>query len=107
LPTVLAVAATTADGGIAEFSNIGSWVDAAAPGVDAVSSHVRLASAATHRAPGAETRRYGFAKWSGTSFAAPLVAAEVAVGLHHGHSARAAADIARQRYPFGRTLREK
>jgi thermitase len=99
LPTVVAVAATDADGAIAEFSNAGPWVDAAAPGVEVVSSHVRLESSG---APGATTRSYGCAKWSGTSFSAPLVAAAAAVALHDGYDATAAARIAQQRYPFGR-----
>ncbi|PRY43346.1 S8 family peptidase [Umezawaea tangerina] len=75
LPDVLAVGADAA------FSNRGSWVDAVAPGVDVVSSHVRL---------GPVTRDYGYARWSGTSFAAPRVAARVAELVRQGRGAREA-----------------
>jgi thermitase len=77
LPEVVGVAATGPDGQLAEFSNHGPWVDAAAPGVDVVSSFVHL-QAGGRSAPDTEIRDYGFARWSGTSFAAPLIAAEIA-----------------------------
>ena len=76
LPEVVAVAATGPDGSRAEFSNRGDWVDAAAPGVDVVSSHVSLVAGAPR------DRSYGCASWSGTSFAAPQVAASVAAAVH-------------------------
>ncbi|WP_231849872.1 S8 family peptidase [Saccharopolyspora erythraea] len=94
LPSVIAVAATGGDGALADFSNSGPWVDAAAPGVDVVSSYVRL------RPKGVRT--YGFARWSGTSFAAPRVAAAAAVALDAGCTAASARQEARRRYPFGR-----
>lgn len=87
LPEVVGVAATGPDGGLAEFSNHGPWVDAAAPGVDVVSSFVQLQARAGRSAPDTETRDYGYARWSGTSFAAPLIAAEIA------NRRRAGADI--------------
>lgn len=95
LPEVLAVAATGRDGATADFSNTGTWVDAAAPGVGVASSHVRMVA-------GSADRDYGFARWSGTSFAAPAVAAEVARGLHEGETPAHALAAARRRYPFGR-----
>ncbi|SDC92750.1 S8 family peptidase [Actinokineospora iranica] len=70
LPTVTAVGALSPDGSRAPFSNHGPWVDRWAPGVDIVSSHVRLTG---------DGREYGGARWSGTSFAAPRVAAAVAM----------------------------
>lgn len=83
LPDVLAVGAD------ADFSNHGPWVDAVAPGVDVVSSHVRLR--AEPGAPsGTETREYGYATWSGTSFAAPRVAARVAQLVREGRTPRQA-----------------
>lgn len=94
LPGVVGVAATGSGCAVAEFSNFGPWVDAAAAGVNVPSSYVLLDSAAG--------RSYGFAHWSGTSFAAPVVAAEAAIALRDGHEPVAAANIATQRYPFGR-----
>ncbi len=79
LPSVVAV------GVDAEFSNHGSWVDAIAPGVDVTSSFVRLRPSGGE-VRGTETREYGYARWSGTSFAAPRVAADIARLLHLGVS---------------------
>lgn len=83
LPSVLAVGATTPDGTLAGFSGQGPWLDAAAPGVDVVSSHVHLTA-------DAEGREYGAARWSGTSFAAPRAAAEAARHLSLGRTSEAA-----------------
>ncbi|MFL6140867.1 MAG: S8 family peptidase [Labedaea sp.] len=80
LPQVLAVGAPAA------FANHGPWVDAIAPGVDVVSSHVAFHPVGSGVAVDTETREYGAAAWSGTSFAAPRVAAELATLLHSGHS---------------------
>ncbi|WP_229795750.1 S8 family peptidase [Saccharothrix coeruleofusca] len=85
LPQVVAVGAD------APFSNRGDWVDAVAPGVDVVSSFVRLV-------PGSAAREYGFARWSGTSFAAPRVAAEVARLRHAGEPAERARAAAVRRF---------
>ncbi|WP_436492661.1 S8 family peptidase [Actinokineospora sp. HUAS TT18] len=74
-PKVVAVGATTPDGDPAPFSGRGPWVDTTAPGVDIVSSHVRLTPT---------SRTYGAARWSGTSFAAPRVAATLATEIHNG-----------------------
>lgn len=63
LPGVLTVSASTADGGVAAFSNSGSYVDLSAPGVSILST-----------VPGAE-----YAEQSGTSMAAPHVAAAAAM----------------------------
>ncbi|WP_344685976.1 S8/S53 family peptidase [Saccharopolyspora taberi] len=94
LTSVVGVAAIGDDGALAEFSNSGPWVDAAAPGVDVVSSHVRLRQRGE--------RDYGFARWSGTSFAAPQVAAAAAVARRDGHDVAAVREIVRRCYPFGR-----
>lgn len=87
LPSVVAVGATGPDGTLADFSNRGPWVDAVALGVDVVSSYVRLLPGTEGVAPGTTTRVYGTARWSGTSFAAPRVAADVARLRHDGLSA--------------------
>jgi subtilisin family serine protease len=72
---VIAVGAyESATGRTAEFSNYGPWVDVCAPGVDLHSSFVD-----GRRGPDADDPTFsGWAAWSGTSFAAPLVAAEIA-----------------------------
>jgi thermitase len=49
--------------------------------------------------PGAEDRVYCTAKWSGTSFAAPRVAAAVAKLIHGGKDARAARSGAAAAFP--------
>lgn len=91
-PAVLAVGATGPDEKPAPFSNHGPWVDTAAAGVDVVSSHVRFTPAGRGVAPDTEAREYGAARWSGTSFAAPAVAAHAAVlrraGLPAGDARR-------------------
>ncbi|HEX9337456.1 MAG TPA: S8/S53 family peptidase [Pseudonocardiaceae bacterium] len=96
LPEVLAVGATGSDGTLAAFSNRGDWVDTAAPGVEVVSSYVRLMPAEEGVAPGTTTRLYGTARWSGTSFAAPRIAADVARLRHDGLPASAARAMVRR-----------
>jgi len=58
------------------FSNFGPWVDVCAPGVSlrsAFPTGVRV-----DKVTGVKEHFSGWARWSGTSFAAPLFAAEVA-----------------------------
>lgn len=72
--------------GRAAFSNFGPWVDACAPGVDVVSTffdesagdlnQVQLPPHPWSTAP-IPARFPGFARWSGTSFAAPAVAGAI------------------------------
>jgi subtilisin family serine protease len=81
-----AAESVVAVGARAPFSNHGPWVDTIAPGVDVVSSHVRLGPA-DGTAADTEPRVYGAARWSGTSFAAPKIAADVANLMHDGLSA--------------------
>ena len=69
LNTVIGVAAVQSDcDEPACFTNRGEWVDAAAPGVGIHSTFVEWPN----------PRFDGFAKWSGTSFATPKVAAAIA-----------------------------
>lgn len=96
LPSVIAVAATGPDGSLAAFSNRGDWVDAAAPGVGVVSSYVRIEPGEEGVAPGTTTRVYGTARWSGTSFAAPRIAADVARLRHDGVSSADARAMVRR-----------
>jgi subtilisin family serine protease len=65
---VLAVAAIDLQGKKALFSNFGNHVDVCAPGVKLISAYPN-------------EREGGYAVWSGTSFAAPLAAAEAALVL--------------------------
>jgi len=87
---VVAVAAVDdADGVVAPtaWSNYGTWVDVCTVGLDLLSTYVdgTYPSGATFSGP------HPFARWSGTSFAAPLVAAEIARRVREdaelGHSA--------------------
>jgi subtilisin family serine protease len=83
LPWVVAVGAIEeTDGGPARasFTNFGPWVDACAPGVDIVSTF----QTGNYRSLVDGTIRVfnGGARWSGTSFAAPYVAAVVAAYVH-------------------------
>jgi subtilisin family serine protease len=87
LPGVVAVGALDSRGR-APFSNYGGWVDACAPAVDVVSTFF------THfdeMVNGTSRCFRGWARWSGTSFAAPKVAAAIAHDMYqNGGSARAA-----------------
>lgn len=87
LPGVIGVGALAADGK-AWFSNFGGWVDACAPGIDVVSTFFDDFDEVLHDTV---TRRFRqWARWSGTSFSAPKVAAA----------------IAREMYLFGGTAQE-
>jgi hypothetical protein len=100
---VVAVGAVRPDGSggwrRACFSNYGPWVDACAPGVGLLSTFVDhdgplvpnevLTQCIGHL--GGEDRmpvgRFtGWARWSGTSFAAPVVAAQIAAAIAEGRS---------------------
>ncbi|HLM17133.1 MAG TPA: S8/S53 family peptidase, partial [Acidimicrobiia bacterium] len=77
---VVAVAATDDDGLPAEWSNFGPWVTACAHGQDIVSDYVF----ADWDYPNRTAKRFqGAARWSGTSFSAPLVAALIARRAMH------------------------
>jgi subtilisin family serine protease len=65
---VLAVAAIDLESKKASFSNFGQHIDVCAPGVKLISAYPN-------------ERAGGYAIWSGTSFAAPLAAAEAALVL--------------------------
>jgi hypothetical protein len=60
--------------GPAWFTNYGPWVNACAPGVDVVSTFFDLGDEALNDGDEFD----GWAKWSGTSFAGPVVAASIA-----------------------------
>jgi subtilisin family serine protease len=79
--SVVGVGALAADGhGRTSFSNHGDWVDAWAPGDRVASSFVTF-DGPEDETPNADIDSdcfTGFATWSGTSFAAPRIAAELA-----------------------------
>jgi subtilisin family serine protease len=114
---LVSVAAANPDGTVAAFSNDGRWVLAQAPGVNMVSAvPVDAAGSARPRRslPGIGGRRRsatdpddfdsGFASWSGTSFAAPMVAGDFLAALVRagGH-----ADVAERRAIIGGLLRRQ
>lgn len=72
----------------ASFSNHGWWVDVYAPGVRILSTYLQ----ATWKLPSEHEPRVidGYAYWSGTSFAAPQVAAMIANAIPAAGSARQA-----------------
>ncbi len=74
----------------AGFSNFGSWVDVYTPGVRIRSTYLK----ARWKLRRDRTARHidGYAYWSGTSFAAPQVAALIATMIPSAGSAGAAAD---------------
>lgn len=88
LPGVIAVGALGTCGP-AEFTNYGDWVDACAPGVDLVSAFFDRFDGRNPAVNGLDLDRYtGWARWSGTSFAAPVVVAALAREvMTHGVSA--------------------
>jgi hypothetical protein len=93
-PEVIAVAALDTTGrGVtpAAFTNRGEWVDVCAPGVNLHSTYVNGVW------PGAlsvlDREFTGWARWSGTSFAAPQIAAVIAqLAAEHGTTPQVAAN---------------
>jgi len=76
LPSIVGVGAL-GEGDKAWFTNFGGWIDACAPGIDVISTFFTGDSKAPKEPPFT-----GWARWSGTSFSAPKVAAAVAQEMY-------------------------
>ena len=89
-PPLLTVTAANPDGTLASFSNDGAWVTAVRPGANVVSTMPTTFDGAVvpwesgdglRQAVDADNFASGFGMWSGTSFAAPVLAGELALAL--------------------------
>ena len=82
-PNVVSVAALAArpSTNLADFSNVGEWVDFAAPGENLLSTYLRWV-------PSDGGRTYhGYAYWSGTSFATAVVTGALAAKMSDNNTA--------------------
>jgi thermitase len=78
-PDVIGVASTDRSGlRRADFSNWGSWADCAVRGEHVTSTFIRWEGPVEGDSMTSVERFYGWARWDGTSFAAPKVTAEIA-----------------------------
>jgi membrane-anchored mycosin MYCP len=85
LDDVVAVGAADDRGQRADFSPEAPWVDLLAPGKDLLSTFLTGDVRVRTEDGGESVRRYeGFARWSGTSFAAALVSGAIAAGTQPG-----------------------
>lgn len=92
---VVSVGSLDANGKRSTFSNYGPWVDVYAQGSDLVNAFPtgRYVTKEAQTPPNQVRDFTGLAKWSGTSFATPIVTGAIAAYMSkHGGSARAARD---------------
>jgi hypothetical protein len=91
LPGVIGVGALDEDGEAAPFTNYGPWVRASTLGTDVVSMFFEDFDGKDPPVEGADPDQFqGWARWSGTSFAAPRGAAARARARGEGADAAAA-----------------
>ena len=82
---VVAVGAVDEGGQPAPFTNVGHWVQACAVGVEIASTFFDFQENPASPTVGQPTHNFqGWARWSGTSFAAPVVVAAIAQQLSDG-----------------------
>lgn len=88
VPRLFSVGALNPNGSTALFSNAGAWVNCLASGAAVVSTFPEIRGArepvikvGSRETIDADDFHSGFASWSGTSFAAPLLAAQLAQAM--------------------------
>ncbi|WP_137295217.1 S8 family peptidase [Nocardioides dongxiaopingii] len=95
-PWVVGVGSLDSGGVVSSFSNVGPWVDVYAHGRDLVNAYP-VGRYVCHEPPHrGEVRRFdGIARWSGTSFATPVVTGSLAayMAAHDVHARQAHADL--------------
>ena len=120
---LISVGALNPDGSSSLFSNEGSWVLARRPGAAVVSTfpttfngseqaafRFRMAGAGVRSTIDPDNFRSGFGTWSGTSFAAPILAGEIAQWLAGGtcgdlDACDAKSSVARAWAALGKTVK--
>lgn len=103
-PEVIGVASTNRRGnGRAWFSNWGDWCDCCARGDYVYSTFVHWDGPVEGESPDEIERFRGWARWDGTSFAAPKVSAAIAAAFVAGDRATPPADVAEQLIADGKS----
>jgi subtilisin family serine protease len=97
LPDVIGVAATNRRGNArAWFSNWGDWCDCCARGEYVYSTFVHWVGTVEGELPTDREHFRGWARWDGTSFAAPKVSAQIAAEFVARDKATPPADVAEE-----------